>query len=83
MKRYITISAVLIIAASCSQMDELAPQGGSALASQVLETNQAVPSRVNATFNGMYMLLYQGAEAFKIWTGQEMPVDLVKKQLFS
>lgn len=36
-----------------------------------------------ATFNGMYMLLYQGAEAFKIWTGQEMPVDLVKKQLFS
>ena len=36
-----------------------------------------------ATFNGMYMLLYQGAEAFKIWTGQDMPVDLVKKQLFS
>lgn len=57
MKRYITISAVLIIAASCSQMDELAPQGGSALASQVLETNQAVPSRVNATFNGMYTKL--------------------------
>lgn len=57
MKRYITISAVLIIAASCSQMDELAPQGGSALASQVLKTNQAVPSRVNATFNGMYTKL--------------------------
>ena len=36
-----------------------------------------------ATFNGMYMLLYQGAEAFKIWTGQEMPVELVKQQLFS
>ena len=36
-----------------------------------------------AAFNGMYMLLYQGAEAFKIWTGQEMPVDLIKKQLFS
>lgn len=36
-----------------------------------------------ATFNGMYMLLYQGAEAFKIWTGQEMPVELVKKELFS
>ena len=36
-----------------------------------------------ATFNGMYMLLYQGAEAFKIWTGQEMPVDLVKRELFS
>jgi len=36
-----------------------------------------------STFNGMYMLLYQGAEAFKIWTGQDMPVDLVKKELFS
>lgn len=36
-----------------------------------------------ATFNGMYMLLYQGAEAFKIWTGKEMPVDLVKRELFS
>lgn len=35
-----------------------------------------------ASFNGMYMLLYQGAEAFKIWTGQEMPVELVKQQLF-
>lgn len=36
-----------------------------------------------ATFNGMYMLLYQGAEAFKIWTGQEMPVEIIKQQLFS
>jgi len=36
-----------------------------------------------STFNGMYMLLYQGAEAFKIWTGQEMPVELVKSELFS
>ena len=36
-----------------------------------------------STFNGMYMLLYQGAEAFKIWTGHEMPVNLVKHELFS
>lgn len=36
-----------------------------------------------ATFNGMYMLLYQGAEAFKIWTGYEMPVELIKKELFA
>lgn len=35
-----------------------------------------------ATFNGMYMLLYQGAEAFKIWTGKEMPVALVKRKIF-
>ncbi|MCR5792866.1 MAG: shikimate dehydrogenase [Lachnospiraceae bacterium] len=36
-----------------------------------------------ATFNGMYMLLYQGAEAFKIWTGKEMPVEVIKEMYFS
>ena len=34
------------------------------------------------TFNGMYMLLYQGAEAFRIWTGQEMPVEHIKQMFF-
>lgn len=34
-------------------------------------------------FNGMYMLLYQGAEAFKIWTGKEMPVASIKQKYFS
>ena len=57
MKKYIYIVATALLAASCSQMDELAPQGGSALTSQVLQTNQAVPSRVNAAFNGMYTKL--------------------------
>ena len=35
------------------------------------------------TFNGMYMLLYQGAYAFELWTGHEMPVGLVKEKYFS
>lgn len=35
------------------------------------------------TFNGLYMLLYQGAEAFKIWTGLDMPVELIKEKYFS
>jgi shikimate dehydrogenase len=35
-----------------------------------------------STFNGMYMLLYQGAEAFKLWTGQEMPADVIKEKFF-
>ncbi len=35
------------------------------------------------TFNGLYMLLYQGAEAFKIWTGRELPVKEVKAKYFS
>lgn len=34
------------------------------------------------TFNGMYMLLYQGAEAFRIWTGQQMPVEHIKEKYF-
>lgn len=35
------------------------------------------------TFNGMYMLLYQGAASFKLWTGQEMPVEAIKAKFFS
>lgn len=32
--------------------------------------------------NGMYMLLYQGAAAFQIWTGKEMPVEEIRKKFF-
>ncbi|MDD3794798.1 MAG: shikimate dehydrogenase [Lachnospiraceae bacterium] len=35
------------------------------------------------TFNGMYMLLYQGEAAFRIWTGQNMPVELIKSRYFT
>jgi quinate/shikimate dehydrogenase len=34
------------------------------------------------TLNGLGMVLWQGAKAFEIWTGQEMPVEFVKEQLF-
>ena len=34
------------------------------------------------TQNGLNMLLYQGAEAFKLWTGAEMPVEIVKEKYF-
>ena len=34
------------------------------------------------TFNGMYMLLYQGAAAFRLWTGQDMPVDPIREKYF-
>jgi shikimate dehydrogenase len=30
------------------------------------------------TLNGLGMLLYQGVEAFRLWTGQEMPVAIIK-----
>lgn len=31
--------------------------------------------------NGLPMMLYQGAEAFKQWTGKDMPIDKVKEEL--
>ena len=34
------------------------------------------------TFNGLGMMLYQGAAAFKLWTGKDMPVDYIKDILF-
>ncbi|MDD5949720.1 MAG: shikimate dehydrogenase [Lachnospiraceae bacterium] len=33
-------------------------------------------------FNGLYMLLYQGAEAFRLWTGVDMPITDVKNAYF-
>lgn len=33
------------------------------------------------TMNGELMLLYQGAESFKIWTGEDMPINTVKEVL--
>lgn len=34
------------------------------------------------TLNGLGMVLFQGAAAFRLWTGREMPVELVRKKLF-
>ena len=33
-------------------------------------------------FGGLNMLLYQGAEAFRLWTGQTMPVERVREKYF-
>lgn len=32
--------------------------------------------------NGLGMMLWQGAKAFELWTGQQMPVDYIKEILF-
>lgn len=34
------------------------------------------------TANGMYMLLHQGAASFKLWTGQDMPVEIIREKYF-
>lgn len=33
--------------------------------------------------NGKYMLLFQGARSFYLWTGQKMPVTHIKKSIFT
>ncbi|MFC6180778.1 shikimate dehydrogenase [Lactiplantibacillus daowaiensis] len=37
---------------------------------------------VEHVFNGLGMMLEQGAAAFKLWTGKEMPVDYIRQILF-
>jgi shikimate dehydrogenase len=32
--------------------------------------------------NGLMMMIWQGAIAFNIWTGKDMPTDLIKKEIF-
>ena len=52
---YILSTAILL--ASCAGFDQIEPQGGTLLASQVKESNEYAPSRGNAPFNGMYTKL--------------------------
>ena len=33
------------------------------------------------TIGGLSMMMYQGAESFRLWTGEEMPVDYVREKL--
>jgi shikimate dehydrogenase len=37
---------------------------------------------VKKTYNGLGMMLYQGAEAFKLFTDEDMPVDYIRDLLF-
>ena len=44
----------ILAAAACRQMDELEPQGGIILTEQLQDVNAVIPSRADASFNGMY-----------------------------
>ncbi|MBF0370037.1 MAG: shikimate dehydrogenase [Magnetococcales bacterium] len=48
-----------------------------------LETPLLKEARIRglAGANGLGMLIHQGALAFRIWTGEEMPVDMVRNHL--
>lgn len=38
---------------------------------------------VKHAYNGLGMMIHQGAAAFKLWTGQEMPVDYIRQVIFA
>lgn len=54
MKQIIKFLAICLSVAACSRMDELSPQGEYSLTQQVQETNTLIPSRADASFNGMF-----------------------------
>lgn len=53
----IYILPIVILAAACSRMNELQPEGGLILSEQLQQTNSIVPSRADASFNGMFTKL--------------------------
>lgn len=61
MKLYNHISYFLLGAAAvvtaCNDIDEMEPQGGVYTQTEVKETNDAIPSRADATFNGMFSMM--------------------------
>ena len=54
LNKFIFVVAIAAAFASCSKIDEIVPEGGTMLASQVQATNAAIPSRASAAFNGMF-----------------------------
>ena len=57
MKNRYTYILAIMAAGACSQMDEIEPQGGIILSEQMQEVNSIIPSRADASFNGMYTKL--------------------------
>lgn len=53
-----------VIAASCTKLDEVLPQSGTMLASQVQETNTIAPSRASAAFAGMFTNIGKPAKMY-------------------
>ena len=52
------------IAASCTKMEDIAPQSGTMLESQVQKTNEIAPSRAEASFNGMFTNIGKPAKMY-------------------
>ena len=51
---FFALSVAGLVLSACAKMDEVVPESGTMLASQVQETNAIAPSRAAASFNGMF-----------------------------
>ena len=71
LNKYTAVALAAVVLAGCSKIDEIAPQGSTLLDSQVKETNTLLPSRVNASFNGMYTKIAEPNSVF----GSDRPDD--------
>ncbi len=55
LNKYISVLFVgLVLGASCTKLSEIVPESGTMLKSQLQATNAAVPSRSEASFNGLF-----------------------------
>lgn len=70
LNKYIALALAGAAFASCSYIDEAVPQGGTLLATQVQEANAAAPSRVDASFSGMYSKLGRPYSVFGSSSGR-------------
>ena len=64
MKKAYILSIVSLTSAACGRMNELQPQGGIILSDQLTQTNGSVPSRIDASFNGMFTKLGSPGSVF-------------------
>lgn len=48
---------------------------------EALDKNKMAKEAGCKTMNGLGMMLFQGAAAFKLWTGQDMPIEHMKEVL--
>lgn len=66
MKTYklILASVAALALASCSKIESIAPESGTMLASQVQETNTALPERAEASFTGMFTSIGEPAKMY-------------------
>lgn len=59
LNKYTVLAVSAVVLASCSDIDNLEPQGGTLIAEQVKTINAAMPERADASFSGMYLKLGQ------------------------